>query len=264
MHRCGDVIGAPMEPDDDSTDVAPDGDGRLAFDRVTVTFPKTGFSLGPLDLDVAPGETVALVGPSGSGKSTMLELIPRLLEPDGGTLRWDGVDAGAAPLRTLRAACAYVPQEPYFFPGTVRDNLRFAAPQASDHDIATVCRAANVDEFVRRLPGGHDARLERGALNLSVGQRQRLAIARAMLVDPRILLLDEPTAALDEASEQLLIGALRQFTEGRTTLLVTHRPAVLVLAHRIVRLHNGRVIAVEAGPRAGRGTRLRVPELAIT
>ncbi|MFN8570894.1 MAG: ABC transporter ATP-binding protein [Gemmatimonadaceae bacterium] len=247
LHRCQEVLDSPREPEDDRqpTDaLAPDA---IRLEGIRVGYPSTGFALGPIDLTIAQGETVALVGPSGAGKSTLLELIPHLVVPTSGRLSFVGPGDQSPTLGAIRGACAYVPQEPYFFEGTIRDNLLFAAPHASAGSIAAVCAAAHVREFVQRLPGGCDAPIARGALNLSVGQRQRLAIARAMLVDPRILLLDEPTASLDEESEQLLIAALRTFCRGRITILITHRPAMLTLADRVVTLRNGQIERIVIG-----------------
>lgn len=258
--RCRQLLDAPIEHDESTASPDASLDGQIRFASARIEYPSTGFTLGPIDLDVRAEETIALVGPSGSGKSTLLELVPRLVATTSGSITF-GEPTGRVPsLGAIRGACAYVPQEPYFFDGTVRENLRFASLNASNDDIMAVAGAAHVNDFVRRLPGGYDARLTRGALNLSVGQRQRLAVARAMLVDPRILLLDEPTAALDEESERLLIEALLRFTERRTTLLVTHRPALLTLAHRIVQLRDGHIVAVSEGPRAG--PRARVSPIA--
>lgn len=250
--RCGELLASEPERDVPGALLVDEAPGSLTFAGVTVRHPSTGFVLGPVTLDVAAGETIVLVGPSGSGKSTLLELVPRLTEPDEGRLLLDGIPLERLALGSLRGRCALVPQEPYFFAGTIEENLTFAAPRVPRRALQAACRAAHVEEFVQRLPDGYATRLTRGAGNLSVGQRQRLAVARAMLVSPRILLLDEPTAALDEESEQLMVDALRAFSDGRTTLIASHAARVLPLAHRIVRLVHGRVVRVEPGARAER------------
>jgi ABC-type multidrug transport system fused ATPase/permease subunit len=248
--RCAELLSTPPEREAADAIAIEDAPGALSFRGVTVRHPGTGFILGPVELEVVPGETIVLVGPSGSGKSTLLELVPRLADPDDGAILLDGVELSRLSLDSLRGRCALVPQEPYFFAGTIEENLTFAAPQVDRRALHLACRAAHVEEFVQRLPQGYATPLARGASNLSVGQRQRLAMARAMLVSPRILLLDEPTAALDDESEQLLVDALRAFSDGRTTIIASHAPRVLPLAHRIVRLVHGRVVGIEAGMRA--------------
>ena len=250
FERCADVLVAPVERDPPGARSLGEGRGAVTFSAVTVRFRETGFVLGPFDLDIAAGETIVLVGPSGSGKSTLLELVPRLGDADDGLLCVDGVPVGDITLASLRAQCALVPQEPYFFRGTIAENLTFAVARKDDAGLHAACRAAHVEEFVHRLPAGYDTMLARGAANLSVGQRQRLAMARAMLVAPRILLLDEPTAALDEESEQLIVDAVRAFSVGRTTIIASHSARVLPLAHRVVRLVHGRVVSVERGARS--------------
>jgi ABC-type multidrug transport system fused ATPase/permease subunit len=250
LDRCRAVADGPVERETPGARELIAPAGALAFVGARVHYPQTGFTLGPVDLEVRPGETVVFVGPSGSGKSTLIELVPRLVDPTDGVVQVDGTDVRALTLASLRRACAFVPQEPYFFAGTIAENLRFAGSAIPDDALVAACRAAHADEFVRRLPQGYEARLERGGVNLSVGQRRRLAIARAMLVDPQILLLDEPTAALDEESERLLVEALRRFSVGRTTLIVSHSAPLLALAHRVVRIEGGRVVSVERGPRA--------------
>ena len=255
LERCEEIVASPIEcdsPDAREVVVARRGGVSLDFDRVVVRFADTDFTLGPLSLGVAAGETVVVTGASGSGKSTLLELIPRLADPTSGVLRVGGDDARAVTRASLRAACAFVPQEPYFFAGTIRENLAFVGREVGDEAMAAACRAAHAWEFIERLPQRLDALLTSGATNLSVGQRQRLSLARAILVDPAVLLLDEPTAALDPESERLLVASLREFTEGRTAVIVSHSVALERLAHRVVRMSHGRVVAVEDGARLTR------------
>ena len=252
LARCDEIAAAPTERDAPGARLLSTprrGGVAVDFDGVVVRFSDSGFTLGPLTLRVEAGETLVVTGASGSGKSTMLELIPRLADPTAGALRIDGDDVRTLTLASLRAACAFVPQEPYFFAGTIRDNLAFVRPDLDDTALARACRAAHAWEFIERLPQRFDTPVSSGASNLSVGQRQRLALARAILVDPALLLLDEPTAALDPESEALLIASLDEVTEGRSAVIVSHTVAMERLAHRVVRMAHGRVVAIEEGAR---------------
>lgn len=247
LARCDEVIDEERELDrpDAVALVRPQGGCSVSLARALVKHATSTFVLGPLTLDVARGETIVVRGASGSGKSTLLELIPRLTSLTSGEVSVEGTGVQDLTLSTLRGACAFVPQEPFFFAGSIRENLTFAQGNVSAAMIASAMRAAHVDTVVARLPGGIDAMLASGATNLSVGERQRLALARAMLVRPSILLLDEPTAALDPESERLVVDSLRRFTRKRTALIVTHSAALDSLAHRIVTLENGRLTRIE-------------------
>jgi ABC-type multidrug transport system fused ATPase/permease subunit len=238
MDRMATVLAAPVEDDAPAATRCPRLTGRIAFAGVAVVRPGGGFVLGPLTLDVAPGEIVAIVGASGSGKSTLLDLVTRLVEPSEGVVSVDGSD-----IRSVQRA-SLVPQDPLLFRGTLGENIRFGRPNATDAELAAAVFAAHVEEIVTQLPRGLSTPIDARGANLSVGQRQRIALARALLRDPRILLLDEPSAALDVESEHLLLDSLRRFCAHRTTLLVTHRTALLALAHRIVVLERGRVVRV--------------------
>lgn len=254
LRRCEEVIDGAREGDaPNATDlVRHPGGCRVQFDRAVVQTLDGGFVLGPISLDIARGETIVIRGASGAGKSTLIELIPRLGDLTSGVLRIDGVPATSLTLASLRGACAFVPQEPYFFSGTLRDNLIFAQGDVSEHALHQAIRDAHADGIVRRLPEGLSTRVLSGGENFSVGERQRLALARALLVDPAILLLDEPTAALDPESSALVIASLRTLTSGRTSIIVTHSAALHELAHRIVTLERGRVAHIAKGPRSAR------------
>ncbi|WP_315763751.1 ABC transporter transmembrane domain-containing protein [Sphingomonas sp. Y38-1Y] len=224
--------------------------GRITFDRVEFRYP-TRLEVAALDdftLDVAPGETVAVVGPSGAGKSTLFQLAERFYDPQVGEVRIDGVPVHRADPEDVRARIAMVPQETVIFAASARDNLRYGHWNASDEAIWAAAEAANAATFLRELPQGLDTFLGEGGARLSGGQRQRVAIARALLRDAPILLLDEATSALDAESERLVQDALERLMESRTTLVIAHRLATVRNADRIVVMEAGRI--VETGTHA--------------
>jgi ATP-binding cassette subfamily B protein len=221
--------------------------GRLTFDHVTFRYPTRPdtSALHDFSLDVAPGETVAVVGPSGAGKSTLLQLAQRFYDPQFGSVRLDGVDLREADPADVRARLAMVPQETVIFAASARDNLRYGRWEASDAELWAAAEAANAANFLKTLPEGLDTFMGEGGARLSGGQRQRLAIARAILRDSPILLLDEATSALDAESERLVQDALERLMENRTTIVIAHRLATVRAADRIVVMDEGRI--VEAG-----------------
>jgi ATP-binding cassette subfamily B protein len=199
-------------------------------------------TLENISLDVASGETVALVGPSGAGKSTLFRLLLRFHDPDSGVISVDGVDVRRAALDMLRERMALVPQEPVIFGDTIAENIRYGRPGASDADVHAAADAAFATEFIDRLPEKFETFVGERGVRLSAGQRQRLAIARAVLKDAPILLLDEATSALDAESEQMVQQALERLMQGRTTLVIAHRLATILKSDRIVVLDQGRVV----------------------
>jgi ATP-binding cassette subfamily B protein/subfamily B ATP-binding cassette protein MsbA len=201
-----------------------------------------------LDLRLKPGEIVAIVGPSGAGKTTLLQLIPRFLEPDLGQVRWCGLDLKSLDRQSLRQQVSWVLQEPLLLPTTVAENIGFGRDGATRAEIEAAAQAAQAHEFIQRLPQGYDTRVGDGAARLSVGEKQRIHLARAFLKDAPVLLLDEPTSALDGESELAVMAAVQRLTHGRTTLMVAHRPETLHIAHRIVRLEGGALIEEPARP----------------
>jgi ATP-binding cassette subfamily B protein len=218
--------------------------GSLSFRNVTFRYPARPetAALRDFTLEIEPGETVAIVGPSGAGKSTIFQLVERFYDPQGGTIRIDGVPLTSADPADIRARIALVPQVGVLFSANARDNLRYGKWDASDEDIWQAARAANAESFLRALPQGLDTHLGEGGTQLSGGQQQRVAIARALLRDAPILLLDEATSALDAESEQLVQQALEALMKDRTTLVIAHRLATVRAADRIVVLDDGRIV----------------------
>jgi len=218
--------------------------GAVAFSDVRFSYPTRPDrpALHGLSFAVKPGETVAIVGPSGAGKSTVFGLILRYYDPQSGTVAIDGVDVREADPVEVRRRIAIVPQDVTVFATSVRENIAFGRPGASDADIEAAARAARADEFIRRLDRGYDTEVGERGVMLSGGQRQRLAIARAILRDAPILLLDEATSALDAESEKLVQSALELLMQGRTTIVIAHRLATVLKADRILVMDEGRIV----------------------
>ena len=247
LARVREIAAAPLDVVDDPTAVAPsEVHGAIVFDDVDVTSERGVTILDGVSFAVAPGETVAIVGPSGVGKSTLADLLVRLIDPDRGTVRLDGHDLRTLPLAFVRQQVTTVEQAPVVFHASILDNLRYARPDASRAAVTTAARAAGLDAFIARLPHGYDTMVgERGAA-LSAGERQRLAVARALVTDPTVLVLDEATAALDPVTERRVADGYAARARRRTTLVITHRYALARRADRVVVLDGARV--VEQGP----------------
>ncbi len=239
-------------------------EGALAFEGVTVRYPgRSADAVSEVSFTVEPGETVALVGPSGAGKSTLLHVLLGFVPPAEGRVRVGGVDLAEADLEQWRSRVAWVPQRPHLFAGTIAENVRLARPDADDEAVRRALRDAGALEFVDALPEGVGTRLGEDGTGLSAGQRQRLALARAFLADRPVLLLDEPTAALDGATEAEVVAAVRRLAAGRTVLLVVHRPALLGVADRVVRLAEPEATAAPSAPAALHGARSAEAELPV-
>lgn len=243
VRSIGDVLGASEVEQNAGKPSIPPVQGEVAFDHLTVRYaddPDVA-ALDDVSLQVASGETVALVGPSGSGKSTLLNSVIGFVDPAEGTVRVDGLDLSTVDLRSLRRQIAVVPQEALLFEGTVRDNVTYGSPAVDDATVVHALRDAQAWDFVEQV-GGLDAVVgDRGA-RLSGGQRQRLTLARALVRDPRILILDEATSALDTESERLVQTALANLMRGRTTLVVAHRLSTIRNADRIVVFDRGQIV----------------------
>ncbi|MFE0589466.1 thiol reductant ABC exporter subunit CydD [Micromonospora echinospora] len=215
--------------------------GEIRFEAVTVAYERTT-ALRDVTLTVRPGERIAVVGPSGAGKSTLLGLLLGFVTPTGGRVTVDGVDLATVDLDEWRRRLAWVPQRAHLFAATLADNICLGAPETRPEALTAAVRAAALDEVVAALPDGLETRLGERGHGLSSGQRQRVALARAFLRDAPVVLLDEPTARLDTASEAVVLEATRRLVAGRTALLVAHRPALLADADRILRVVDGRVV----------------------
>ncbi len=201
-----------------------------------------GFALDGIDFEAAPGELVALVGPSGSGKTTTTYLIPRLYDVDAGAVEIDGLDIRRLSLASLGRVIGFVTQETYLFHASIRDNLRYARPDATDAELEVAARAAAIHDRIAELPEGYDTIVGERGYKLSGGEKQRIAIARVLLKDPRILILDEATSALDTVSERLIQAALERLMEGRTTIAIAHRLSTILRADRILVYERGRIV----------------------
>lgn len=237
--------------------------GALAFEGVTVRYPgRDAPAVREAAFTVEPGETVALVGPSGCGKTTLLQAALGFVAPAEGRVTVGGTDLAEVDREQWHQRIAWVPQRPQLFAGTVAENVRLARPDASDAEVARALEQAGAQEFVAGLPSGAETELGEDGAGLSAGQRQRIALARAFLADRPVLLLDEPTASLDGASEEAVVEAVRRLAVGRTVLLVVHRPALLAVADRVVRLDDVTKASAGEGERgvpAQRGATVRTP-----
>ena len=219
----------------------------VRLEEVAFAYPTRPASvLDRVDLELGPGETVALVGPSGGGKSTIASLLLLLAEPGGGRVTVGDVDLAECSAASWRAMIAWVPQEPTLFRGTVTDNIRLGLPAASDLEVRAAAANAGAHDFVLALPDGYDTVVGEGGRPLSAGERQRIAIARAFLRDAELVILDEPTANLDPLSAELVGEAIERLRPGRTVLLIVHRPELASRADRVVRLENGRIVGPAA------------------
>jgi ATP-binding cassette subfamily B protein len=213
--------------------------GDIRFEGVRFAYRNGPEALRGVDLHVRPGEVVALVGTTGAGKSTFVKLAARFYDPTAGQVRIDGIAAPLLSLSAFRAQLGYVPQEAFLFSGTVRSNIAYGRPQASDLDIERAARAVGAHDFIASLPQGYLTQVTQLGRSLSAGQRQLLCLARAELVDPALLILDEATSNLDLAADARVRRAMRLLSRGRTTLLIAHRLQTARPADRIVVLEDG-------------------------
>jgi ABC-type multidrug transport system fused ATPase/permease subunit len=221
----------------------PPGGGHIRFEYVGFDYIAGRPVLEEIDLDVAPGQTIALIGHTGSGKTTLTSLVPRFYDVTAGRVMVDGTDVRDVTLRSLRSEIGVISQDTFLFSATVRENITFGAPELEDEEVEHVARLAQAHEFIERLPEGYETIIGERGITLSGGQRQRLAIARAIAVDPRILILDDATASVDASTEARIRLGLREAMKGRTTLIIAHRLSTISLADEIVVVDEGRIAA---------------------
>jgi ABC-type multidrug transport system fused ATPase/permease subunit len=221
----------------------PDGPGHIRLEGVEFGYEPGRPVLRDVDLDVAAGSTVALIGPTGCGKTTLTALIPRFYDVGAGRVTVDGADVRDVKLDSLRADVGIVSQDTFLFSTTVAENIAYGTPAATPEEIVRAARQAQAHEFICDLPDGYETRVGERGLTLSGGQRQRIAIARALLMNPRILILDDATASVDATTEAKIKLALREVMKGRTTLIIAHRLSTISLAERVVVLEAGRIVA---------------------
>jgi len=245
LHRIGEymrlepAIAEPANPQRPQEGFA----GELALEGVTFAYDEEPV-LRDVNLHIAAGETVALVGPTGAGKSTLASLLARLYDPQQGRIAIDGVDVRSVALEELRRLVMLIPQDVYLFPDSIRENIRYGNPQASDEQIQEAARRAQAHEFIAKLPAGYDTTVGEGGALLSGGQRQLVAFARALLANPRVLILDEAvtaTANVDAYTEALIQRAMQEIAQDRTMVIIAHRFSTLRMANRIVVIEDGRV-----------------------
>ncbi len=232
-----DIADAPAARD------LPEGDGLVRYEGVSFEYAPGRPVLHEIDLEIAPGRTIALVGHTGSGKTTLASLLPRFYDVSAGRVTLDGADVRAVKLNSLRRAIGVIPQDPFLFSTTVRENIAFGTPHATDEEIERAARLAQAHEFVEALPEGYNTVIGERGITLSGGQRQRIAIARALVMDPRILILDDATASVDATTEARIRTGLTEAMRGRTTIIIAHRLSTIALADEIVVLEHGRMAA---------------------
>ena len=219
----------------------PAGPGRVVFEGVTFGYDPARPVLHDIDLQLEAGKVVALIGHTGAGKTSLAALIPRFYDVQHGSVSIDGVDVRDVTLASLRREIGVIAQDPFLFSATVRDNIAFGRPDATDEDVVRAAHLAQASEFIETLPEGYETVIGERGITLSGGQRQRVAIARALVVDPRILILDDATASVDATTEMKIRAGLREAAKGRTTIIIAHRLSTIALADEIVVLEDGRV-----------------------
>jgi ATP-binding cassette subfamily B protein len=236
------LLTEPSVPEKADAEDLPEINGEIILKDLTFSYIPGQAVLKDLNLDIKAGETIALVGETGAGKSTIAKLIIRFYDPDEGQVLIDGHDLTGTTFESLRSQLGYVPQEPYLFAGTIRDNIAFTRPDSTDEEVMDACRAVGIDDLIKLMPEGVNTIVHERGASLSSGERQLLALARAFIAKPRVLVLDEATSNLDLASESKIERALNLLLEGRTAILIAHRLTTAMQADRIALVHDGQIV----------------------
>jgi subfamily B ATP-binding cassette protein MsbA len=243
LERTREILNEKAEDEDVGRTVTIDRiDGELIFENVDFSYDTGKQVLFDISFQSQPGTVTALVGPSGAGKSTIIGLIAAFYKPERGRVLVDGIDLATVKLRSYRTQLGVVLQDTFLFDGTIRENVAFARPDASEQEILEACRIARVDEFAENFPDKYETVVGERGVRLSGGQKQRVSIARAILADPRVLILDEATSSLDSESEALIQEGLRYLMRGRTTFVIAHRLSTIRRAEQILVVEAGRII----------------------
>jgi ATP-binding cassette subfamily B protein len=245
--RVDEVLATESEIRDDPEAVTlpPDARGQVTFENVSFCFNPESCELvlQGIHLVAEPGQRVAILGATGSGKSTLVELIPRFYDVVAGRVQFDGIDVRRIRRDSLLAQIGVVPQESILFSGTVRENITYGRPEATDEEVVAAAKTAQAHDFIMELPNGYESRVEQRGANFSGGQKQRLAIARALLLRPRVLILDDSTSAVDVETETVIQDALEERMRGRTSFVVAQRISTVLRADKIIVLDKGRIAA---------------------
>jgi ATP-binding cassette subfamily B protein len=241
--RIFDYFDMPVEIKNPEHPVTPDhADGTVRFEHVDFSYDPEKQILHDISFDLKKGDCVAIVGPSGSGKSTLINLIPRLYDVTGGAVRFDGTDVRALDLAWLRRNIGVVTQDTYLFNGTIRENLLYAKPEATEAELIAACEKANIYDFIAGTEKGFETEVGNRGLKLSGGEKQRMSIARVLLKDPALIIFDEATSALDSISEQKIQDAIDPLVAARTSILIAHRLSTILEADEILVLKDGRIV----------------------
>jgi ATP-binding cassette subfamily B protein/subfamily B ATP-binding cassette protein MsbA len=246
--RVFDILDTPVERDAQGSQSSPPSGvplrvlGAVEYEGVSARYSEGRVALEEVSLRANPGEMIALVGPTGAGKSTLVQLLPRFYEASAGVIRIDGKEISAYPMPVLRAQIAVVGQEPFLFNGTILENILYGRLDATRAEIEAAAQAANCHDFIHRLPEGYDTRVGERGVRLSVGEKQRITIARALLKNAPILILDEATASVDTATERRIQEALERLMQGRASFVVAHRLSTIRYASQILVLNHGKVV----------------------